>query len=47
MVMVVSPQDLEAVKVDLNERGEVYYQIGSVEARKDQAVILEGEVFHD
>ena len=46
MVMVVSPQDLEAVKADLNEREEVYYQIGSVEARKDQAVILEGEVFH-
>lgn len=46
MVMVVSPQDLEAVKADLNERGEVYYQIGRVEARKDQAVILEGEVFH-
>ncbi len=46
MVMVVNPQDLEAVKADLNERGEVYYQIGRVEARKDQAVILEGEVFH-
>lgn len=46
MVLVVAPQDVEAVKADLMARGEKVFEIGRVE-KGDCTVVIEGSAFHD
>ena len=46
MVLIVDAKDAEAVKADLAARNEVVYEIGRIEKRQDQAVIMEGGEFN-
>lgn len=46
MVLVVAPQDVEAVKADLMARGEKVFEIGRLE-KGDRTVVIEGSAFHD
>lgn len=45
MVLMVSPEQVAEVRADLESRGEVVYEIGVIEGRKDAAVIMEGGEF--
>ena len=46
MVLIVDAKDAESVKADLAARNEVVYEIGRIEKRQDQAVIMEGGEFN-
>ena len=46
MVLIVDAKDAEMVKADLAARNEVVYEIGRIEKRQDQAVIMEGGEFN-
>lgn len=45
MVLIVSPDQVAEVRSNLEARGEVVYEIGTIEKRNDVAVIMEGGEF--
>ncbi|MDY3973980.1 MAG: phosphoribosylformylglycinamidine cyclo-ligase [Veillonella caviae] len=45
MILVVSPDNVEAVKANLTKHAEVFYEIGRVEEGQSERVIMEGRDF--